>query len=64
MDNRPKKVHPNHRKEKPWDHEGIEHWKIDPWTDDDSKAVKPFSEESMFATLFPKYREKYIQSVW
>lgn len=54
----------NHRKEKPWDHEGIDHWKIDPWTDVDAQAVRPFAEESMFATLFPKYREKYLQEVW
>jgi ribosomal RNA assembly protein len=61
---RPKKVHENHRKEKPWDHEGIDHWKIEPWTDDDAQRVRPFAEESLFATLFPKYREKYLQGVW
>lgn len=60
----PKKVHPNHRKEKPWDVEGIDHWKVEPWTQEDASKVKPFAEESLFATLFPKYREKYLQSVW
>jgi ribosomal RNA assembly protein len=59
-----KRVHENHRKDKPWDNEGIDHWKIDPWTNEDAEKVRPFAEESLFATLFPKYREKYLQSVW
>ena len=24
----------NHRKDKPWDNEDIDHWKIDPWQDE------------------------------
>ncbi|KNC83225.1 ribosomal RNA assembly protein mis3 [Sphaeroforma arctica JP610] len=53
-----------YRKEKPWDHGGIDHWKVDPWTEEDAKASGALLEESMFATLFPKYREKYLKEIW
>jgi ribosomal RNA assembly protein len=43
-----------HRKDKPWDHEGIDHWAIQPFTKDDNPGG--LLEESSFATLFPKYR--------
>ncbi|KAF7313375.1 90S preribosome/SSU processome component KRR1 [Mycena chlorophos] len=39
-------------------------WKVDPFTREDYIAARPFSEESSFATLFPKYREKYLREVW
>lgn len=45
-----------YRRDKPWDHEGIDHWKVDPWTEDDSQNCAALLEESSFATLFPKYR--------
>ncbi|KAF9649307.1 ribosomal RNA assembly protein mis3 [Thelephora ganbajun] len=56
-----------HRKEKPWDTDDIDQgsalWKIDPFKPEDSKRGA-FLEESSFATLFPKYREKYLREVW
>eukprot|EP01134_Creolimax_fragrantissima_P001135 CFRG1135T1 len=53
-----------YRKDKPWDHEGIDHWKVDPWTEEDTKSSSALLEESLFATLFPKYREKYLKEIW
>lgn len=43
-----------HKKDKPWDHDGIDHWKIDAFTKEDNPTG--LLEESSFATLFPKYR--------
>lgn len=51
-----------YRKDKPWDHEGIDHWKVDPFQEDDNP--NGMVEESLFATLFPKYRESYLREVW
>lgn len=45
-----------------WDNDTIDHWKIDQFKPEDNPH--PFTEESSFATLFPKYREKYLQQVW
>lgn len=60
----PQEVNKNkrYRRDKPWDHAGIDHWKVAPWTEEDSKSN--LLEESSFATLFPKYREKYLREVW
>lgn len=56
------KNHNKYRKDKPWDNEDIDHWKIEELKPE--QVVGPFLEESSFATLFPKYREKYLREVW
>jgi ribosomal RNA assembly protein len=38
-------------------------WKVDSFQPTDNKGGT-FSEESSFATLFPKYREKYLREAW
>lgn len=51
-----------YRKDKPWDHDGIDHWKVDDFKPEDNPHG--MLEESSFATLFPKYRETYLREVW
>ncbi|KAF9167158.1 Ribosomal RNA assembly protein mis3 [Actinomortierella ambigua] len=51
-----------YRRDKPWDTDDIDHWKIDEFKPEFNPA--PFTEESSFATLFPKYRENYLREVW
>ncbi len=50
------------RREKPWDTDDIDHWKIDEFKPEDNPLN--FTEESSFATLFPKYREVYLREIW
>ena len=57
------KNHKKYRKDKPWDNEEIDHWKTEEWNIDNLKGGC-LLEESSFATLFPKYREKYLREVW
>ncbi|KAF2832792.1 hypothetical protein CC86DRAFT_450677 [Ophiobolus disseminans] len=52
-----------HKKEKPWDTDDIDKWKIDPFNPEDNTAGA-FTEESRFSTLFPKYREQYLKGSW
>ncbi|KAK2630602.1 hypothetical protein QTJ16_001422 [Diplocarpon rosae] len=52
-----------HKREKPWDTEDIDKWKIEEFKPDDN-AGGTFAEESSFATLFPKYREIYLREAW
>lgn len=51
-----------HRKDKPWDTDEVDHWKIEQFGAGDMCA--PLLEESSFATLFPKYREAYLKEIW
>lgn len=52
-----------HKKDKPWDTDDIDKWKIEEFKPEDNKAGT-FTEESTFATLFPKYREVYLREAW
>ena len=53
-----------HKKDKPWDNDDtLDRWKQDPFTPADNTAGA-FTEESSFATLFPKYRELYLKEAW
>ena len=38
-----------YRKDKPWDNDSIDHWKINEWTEDDAKASSHFLEVEPFA---------------
>ena len=56
------KNHNKYRKDKPWDTDDIDHWKLEEWEPDHLKGH--LLEESSFATLFPKYRETYLREIW
>lgn len=51
-----------HDKDKPWDDPSIDHWKIDKF--EPSWNEPGMLEVSSFSTLFPQYREKYLQECW
>ncbi|KAF2092174.1 eukaryotic type KH-domain (KH-domain type I) [Saccharata proteae CBS 121410] len=52
-----------YKKDKPWDTDDIDKWKVKAFTPEDN-AGGTFTEESSFATLFPKYREVYLKEAW
>ncbi|KAL6615928.1 hypothetical protein ACP70R_038198 [Stipagrostis hirtigluma subsp. patula] len=52
-----------HDKPKPWDEDpSIDHWKVEKF--DPSWNEGGMLEVSSFSTLFPQYREKYLQEAW
>ncbi|PSS26222.1 KRR1 small subunit processome component like [Actinidia chinensis var. chinensis] len=59
---RPTKHKGKHDKPKPWDDPSVDHWKIDKF--DPSWNETGMLEISSFSTLFPQYREKYLQEAW
>lgn len=60
---KPAKMPSNHQKDKPWDDGTVDKWHIEEFKEEDNKGGT-FAEESNFVTLFPKYREAYIQQIW
>lgn len=52
-----------YKKDKPWDTDDIDKWKEEAFTSEQNTGGT-FSEESSFATLFPKYRETYLKASW
>ncbi|GAV48597.1 hypothetical protein ZYGR_0M00180 [Zygosaccharomyces rouxii] len=53
-----------HNKDKPWDTGEIDKWHQEEFKEEDNASGLPFAEESSFMTLFPKYREAYLKSIW
>jgi ribosomal RNA assembly protein len=59
------KNHNKYRRDKPWDNDEIDHWKVESWNEETDKLPGGrLLEESSFASLFPKYRETYLREVW
>ncbi|KAK6200017.1 uncharacterized protein RJT21DRAFT_38789 [Scheffersomyces amazonensis] len=54
----------SYNRDKPWDTPDVDKWKIDEFKPEDNASGLHFAEESTFMTLFPKYREQYLQSIW
>lgn len=63
VEDKPRTKHKGkHDKDKPWDDPSIDHWKIEKF--DPSWNESGMTEVSSFSTLFPQYREKYLQECW
>ncbi|CAH9095394.1 unnamed protein product [Cuscuta europaea] len=62
VENRRQKHKGKHDKPKPWDDPSIDHWKVEKF--DPSWNESGLLEVSSFSTLFPQYREKYLQECW
>ena len=45
------------------DSEDIDHWKVDKYSEEDAKG-NTLIDETVFTTLFPKYRETYLREWW
>nr|XP_043629547.1 KRR1 small subunit processome component [Erigeron canadensis] len=64
---KPKRHKGKHDKPKPEDEQaerdGVDRWKIEKFKPDDNRGG-PLLEVSSFSTLFPQYREKYLQEAW
>jgi ribosomal RNA assembly protein len=43
-----------HNRDKPWDTDDIDKWKIEEFKEEDNASGQPFAEESSFMTLFRK----------
>lgn len=63
QEQKPKRHKGKHDKPKPWDEDpNIDRWKIEKF--DPSWNESGLVAESSFSTLFPAYREKYLQTKW
>jgi ribosomal RNA assembly protein len=52
-----------YKKDKPWDTDDIDKWNEEEFKPEHNLGGT-LSEESSFATLFPKYREQYLKASW
>ncbi|PGH35921.1 KRR1 small subunit processome component [[Emmonsia] crescens] len=52
-----------YKKDKPWDTDDIDKWKIEEFKPEHNTGGT-FTEESSFLSLFPKYRETYLKETW